>query len=66
MTAAMIHVAAAMKNVYLPYRTVCVHLSGPRRLEDVVSGLEHDSAYRVYRVPDKPGLGIELAQNIFG
>lgn len=65
MTAAMIHVAAAMKNVYLPYRTVCVHLSGPRRLEDVVSGLEHDSAYRVYRVPDKPGLGVELAKNIF-
>lgn len=65
MTAAMIHLAAAMKNVYLPNRTACVHLSGPRRVEDIVSGLEHDPFYRIYRVPDLPGLGIELIKNIF-
>ncbi len=65
MTAAMIHLAAAMKNVYIPNRTACVHLSGPRRVEDIVSGLEHDPVYRIYKVPNRPGLGIELTKNIF-
>jgi L-alanine-DL-glutamate epimerase-like enolase superfamily enzyme len=65
MTAAMIHLAAAMKNVYIPNRTACVHLSGPRRVEDIVSGLEHDQHYRIFKVPDGPGLGIELTRNVF-
>lgn len=65
MTAAMIHLAAAMKNVYIPNRTACVHLSGPRRVEDVVTGLEHDPHYRIYKVPNGPGLGVELTKDIF-